>query len=183
MIAATVFVLGFVILGLGTVLVAMRSGSRPKPGGPGRSGRRWLVIGLPIVLIVIGIGIPALVLAGNVHHHSDVGPGGLVLFSHSNAKTNTNIDEVHGRHVFAEHCTTCHTLHGANAVGKVGPNLDLLIGGLGGSDAAATKTKRAFILSAIEQGRERGSGQMPAQLVVGREAADVAAFVAAVAGH
>jgi hypothetical protein len=176
MIAATVFVLAFVCAGLGTVFVAMRAGSSPKASGPGRTGRRWLFIGLPILFVVIGVGIPAIVLARNAHHHSDVGPGGLMLH------TNTNVDEVHGRHVFAQHCATCHTLHGANAVGKVGPNLDLLIGGLG-TGPASVKTKRAFILSAIAQGRERGSGQMPAQLVVGREAQDVAAFVAAVAGH
>ena len=34
-----------------------------------------------------------------------------------------------------------------------------------------------------ENGRARGQGQMPSGLLVGKEADDVAAFVAAVAGH
>ncbi|MEA2255541.1 MAG: hypothetical protein QOG35_1586, partial [Solirubrobacteraceae bacterium] len=41
---------------------------------------------------------------------------------------------------------------------------------------------RALVLDAIEQGRARGQGQMPAGLVDGQDAKDVAAFVVAVAG-
>jgi len=37
--------------------------------------------------------------------------------------------------------------------------------------------------NAIEEGRARGLGQMPALLYQGKEARDVANFVAAVAGH
>ena len=37
--------------------------------------------------------------------------------------------------------------------------------------------------NAIEEGRARGLGQMPALLYQGKEAEDVAEFVAAVAGH
>jgi hypothetical protein len=166
-----------VAIGLGTVLVAFRSGTAHGPSSPARGARRAIGVGLPILIVVLIVGIPTIVLARNHQHHSDVGPGGLLL------TTNANVDEVHGRHAFAQHCSTCHTLHGANAVGKVGPNLDLLVGGLGASDAAGTKVKRAFVLDAIDHGRARGAGQMPAQLVVGQEAADVAAFVAAVAGH
>ena len=39
------------------------------------------------------------------------------------------------------------------------------------------------MLNAIEEGRARGHGQMPALLYQGKEAEDVADFVAAVAGH
>ena len=39
------------------------------------------------------------------------------------------------------------------------------------------------MLNAILEGRARGIGQMPALLYQGKEAQDVAAFVAAVAGH
>ena len=31
-----------------------------------------------------------------------------------------------GRELFGDHCAVCHTLAAANAVGKVGPNLDML---------------------------------------------------------
>jgi cytochrome c551 len=175
MIAATVFVLAFITAGLGTVFVAMRAGSRSSSKAPSRGSRRALVIGLPILFVIVGVGVPAIVLANNHRDHADIGPGGLVLTDNHH----TNIDEVSGREAFAQHCSTCHTLHGANAVGKVGPNLDLLIGGLGGTQ----QSRAAFVLGAINQGRERGAGQMPAQLVVGRQATDVANFVAAVAGH
>jgi len=39
------------------------------------------------------------------------------------------------------------------------------------------------VLNAILEGRARGLGQMPAQLYQGREAEEVADFVAAVAGR
>jgi len=181
MVAAMVFVLVFVVLGVGVVLVAMSSRSGPRKP-PSRGARRWVVIGLPILIVIIGVGIPAIVIAQNHNSHADVGPGGLPLSDDVTIGTD-HVDQLHGRLSFSEHCATCHTLHGANAVGKVGPNLDLLVGGLGPSDAQGTKLKYAFVLNAIHDGRARGAGQMPAQLVVGQEAKDVAGFVAAVAGH
>jgi len=48
-----------------------------------------------------------------------------------------------------------------------------------GEDALAP----ALVLSAIAEGRARGLGQMPALLYQGKEAEEVASFVAAVAGH
>jgi mono/diheme cytochrome c family protein len=79
--------------------------------------------------------------------------------------------------VFADRCATCHTLRAANAVGKVGPNLDTLISGV------AENGRKPFILDAVEKGRARGQGQMPAGLVDGQDAQDVAGFVANTAGH
>ena len=76
-----------------------------------------------------------------------------------------------GRAVFAKYCSTCHTLKASNAVGKVGPNLDVL------------HPPKGLILDAIANGRARGQGQMPAGLVDGEDAQDVAAYVAAVAGR
>jgi Cytochrome c len=181
MVAAFVFVLLFVVLGLGVVLVAMTSRSGPRKP-PSRAARRALVIGLPILIVVIGIGVPAIVIAGNHHSHADVGPGGLALSNNTTIGTD-HVDQVAGRLSFSEHCATCHTLSGANAVGKVGPNLDLLVGGLGPSNIQGTKLKYAFVMSTIHDGRARGAGQMPAQLVIGQDAKNVAAFVAAVAGH
>ncbi len=172
MLATAAFVLLFVVIGLGTVLVAMRTGRDGGSGSTTRSSRRTIGIGLPILIIVLAVGIPTIVLARNHRHHATVGPGGLHLTA----------AQVHGREAFAQHCSTCHTLHSANAVGKVGPNLDVLVGGLG-ADAAALKIKSAFVLDAIKNGRARGAGQMPAQLVVGQQAKDVASYVAAVAGH
>ena len=42
---------------------------------------------------------------------------------------------------------------------------------------------KALVLNAVAEGRARGLGQMPALLYQGREAEEVADFVAAVAGH
>ena len=82
-----------------------------------------------------------------------------------------NAAQANGREVFGTYCATCHTLKASNAVGKVGPNLDVL------------HPPKGLILDAIANGRARGQGQMPAGLVDGQDAQDVAAYVAAVAGH
>ena len=79
--------------------------------------------------------------------------------------------QVNGRTLFAKNCATCHTLRAVNAVGKVGPNLDQL------------RPPAPLVLNAIQNGRARGNGQMPADLVAGSDAKDVASFVSAVAGH
>jgi len=178
MVAAGVFLVFFAVVGLLVVLVAMASRRGSPRSAPSRGTRRWVVIGVPILIVILAVGIPAIVIADNHNNQPEIGPGGLEL------NTNTNVDEVKGRASFAMHCGTCHTLHGANAVGKVGPNLDLLVGGLGPpGDKTANANKVKFVLSAIDQGRARGSGQMPARLIVGQEADNVAAFVAAVTGR
>jgi len=86
--------------------------------------------------------------------------------------------EEHSRQLFGERCRNCHTLKAANAVAQVGPNLDNLL-----SSNPDMAKRKAFVLSTIHEGRARGNGQMPADLVAGRDAKDVAAFVAAVAGR
>jgi mono/diheme cytochrome c family protein len=103
-----------------------------------------------------------LVLATNGgNHKSGEAVGGVDLSS----------AQVNGRKLFAKNCATCHTLRAVNAVGKVGPNLDQL------------RPPAALVLNAVNTGRARGNGQMPADLVTGQDAKDVAAFVGAVAGH
>jgi hypothetical protein len=64
-------------------------------------------------------------------------------------------------------------------VGRIGPNLDVRVG----VDISKQEGRKALVLNAIQEGRARGLGQMPAQLYQGREAEEVAEFVAAVAGH
>ena len=86
--------------------------------------------------------------------------------------------ELHGRQLFVAHCGSCHTLAAAGTVGQVGPNL---------GDIAVNE---ADVLHAIRtgggrhaKGQETGpSGNMPRNLVTGKDAQDVAAFVAANAG-
>jgi mono/diheme cytochrome c family protein len=166
-IGTIVFVLIFVGVGLAVVLAAMRSGRRPAVAdGPSRANRRATGIGVGLLILVVGLGLPALVLAVNAKNHAKHAPGGVDL----------NEAQVTGRELFADNCSTCHTLAASNAVGRVGPNLDDLASVQG---AAGAK----LVLNAIQNGRAGGRGNMPANLVQGQEAKDVASYVSAVSGR
>jgi mono/diheme cytochrome c family protein len=163
MIAALVLVLVFIAVGLSVVFVAFGAGPRRgrRARGPSRAGRRAVAVGVAIVIGGLGVAVPLAVGLVNGDDHAKNAPGGVDL----------NAAEVSGRATFAKYCATCHTLKASNAVGKVGPNLDAL------------HPPRALVLDAIKNGRARGQGQMPAGLVDGQDAQDVAAYVAAVAGR
>jgi cytochrome c551 len=166
-ITALAFIITFIVVGLVVVAAAFSGGrrQRERPPGPTRRNRRWVGLGVGVIVLLLGVLVPALVIASAKDAKN--APGGVKL----------NAAEESGRDIFAQRCATCHTLAAANAVGKVGPNLDQLVGGLD------PKGQKAFILNAIQQGRAQGRGQMPAGLVDGQDAQNVAAFVAAVAGH
>ncbi|HEU4975193.1 MAG TPA: cytochrome c [Baekduia sp.] len=165
MIGTIVFVLAFVVLGLGVVAVAMRSGRHPDPNRrPSRAQRRAWGSSIALFMVVVGIGVPLLVLITNSSSHAQQGPSGVDLTE----------AQAHGRQLFAENCATCHTLSASHAVGRVGPNLDQLNGG---------NLTPAFVLDAIKNGRARGMGNMPAGLLTGQDAKDVASYIAAVAGR
>jgi cytochrome c551/cytochrome c550 len=78
------------------------------------------------------------------------------------------------RKLFAVNCGSCHTLDRAGTDGVVGPNLDELLGD-GTPDGNEPR-----VLSAIENGVE---GRMPAGILQGEQAEEVANFVARVAGQ
>jgi mono/diheme cytochrome c family protein len=90
---------------------------------------------------------------------------------HGPAAIKLTAAEVEGRKLFATTCATCHTLGAVHAVGRVGPNLDVL------------QPPAALVLYAIQNGFAIGLGQMPARLYSGKDASDIAQFVAAVAGR
>ena len=166
-----VFILFWIIVGLGVFFVAMRGG----PRGAGESlhtesrlGQRAIVLGI-LVVFAFGVSVPALVLAFNGEHKASVAVGGVHLSS----------QEQKGRELFARACAVCHTLAAVKSVGRIGPDLDIRVG----ADIATPAGRKALVLSAIAEGRARGLGQMPAMLYQGKEAEDVADFVAAVAGH
>jgi mono/diheme cytochrome c family protein len=177
MVASTAFVQGFIFLGLTVLFFAFGGGprgARAQLHAQSRGANRAVSIGVGVVALALGVGVPALVLAANNRSESKKAPGGVKL---------TNAER-HGRTLFAENCSTCHTLAAAHSAGKVGPNLDALISGINGaSPAETTKNRITFIKSAIVQGRARGNGQMPAELLDGQDAQDVAAFVAKAAGR
>jgi mono/diheme cytochrome c family protein len=165
------FVLIWIILGLGVFFVAMRGGprgAREALHGESKAGKRLVTLGIA-VLLAFGLVVPALVMARNGDHRASVGVGGVHL----------NAEEQHGRYLFSQSCGVCHTLSATSSVGRIGPNLDILLP----EKSLTVAGRRALVLSAIAEGRARGLGQMPAQLYQGKEAEEVASFVAAVAGH
>lgn len=166
-----------VAIGVGVFLLAMRRPSGT-PGGStpaeSKAAQRGLTAGL-VLVCAFGLVVPALVLAFNSAHKASVGVGGVHL----------DAQQQKGRELFSHSCNLCHTLAGAAAVGRTGPNLDVLIPTVGAAlpEKAQYAVRKAFVLSAILEGRARGKGQMPRLLFQGNEAEDVAAFVAAIAGH
>lgn len=163
MVAAASFVIGFVLIGLAVVLIAMRGGPRGAreamhtQSGPGRSVTTWVIA---LVSLAFGIGIPAAVMAANGDNDKKA-QGGVKL----------STAQAEGRRLFTYNCGTCHTMRAAGTSGRVGPNLDEL------------RPPKQLVLDAIAKGRARGMGQMPAELLVGDEAEKVAAFVEAAAGR
>jgi cytochrome c551 len=168
LIAAIIF---WLLLGVGVFFVAIHRGprgARRSLYGEGKVGQRLVTLGI-VILFAFGLAVPALVLAFNGDHKASAAIGGLHL----------NAQEIKGRELFARSCAVCHTLAAVKSVGRTGPDLDVRVG----QDISTAAGRKALVLSAILEGRARGLGQMPAQLYVGREARDVAEFVAAVAGH
>jgi mono/diheme cytochrome c family protein len=160
-VSTALFVLFFVVLGLGVVLVAMRSGSKGPVLDPNKRGsRRALAWILAVLVLGFLVAVPLAVAIDNAGTAEEkAGPVRL------------NANEEKGRQVFNERCVQCHTLGASNAVQLVGPDLDEM------------RPPKALVLDAIEKGRARGQGQMPALLVTGPEAEHVAEYVAKVAGR
>jgi hypothetical protein len=172
---AVVLFLGFwVVLALALVFVAIRGGlggARAAFQSQSRGGRRAASTAFAIFYVGFGIALPIVLLSGNRSRASaHVG------------EVKLTPAEKHGRNVFAQNCAVCHTLAAANAVGNVGPNLDLL------------KPPKSLVLNAINNGCLQnpppsspatclGYGNMPAGIVQGKDAQDVADFVARVAGQ
>jgi mono/diheme cytochrome c family protein len=172
--AVIAFVAFWVILALVLVFIAIRGGvggAREALQTQSRGGRKAAVVIFAFVYVAFGVAIPLLFLTGN-HSNASAQIGGIKLTA----------DEKQGRELFGQHCGVCHTLAGANAVGKIGPNLDQL------------KPPKQLVLNTINNGclpnpppksQEAclGQGVMPADLVEGQQAEQVAAFVSRVAGQ
>ena len=161
MIAVTALVLGFIVLGLAVVAAGFSGGRRDGKSSPSRGTNRLVYVGVAIVVLTLGIGIPVLVSVNNADNAEADAVGGVDLTA----------QQVAGRALFATSCANCHTLRASNAVGKIGPNLDVL------------RPPSGLVENAVLQGRARGNGNMPAGLFSGEDAKQVAAYVAAVAGR
>jgi hypothetical protein len=174
MLPALLFVAFWVVLGLGLFLVAVRGG----PGGvraalqsQERGGRQALGIAFVVAYVGFGVALPVVFLVGN-HSNANAQFSGLKLTA----------AEKTGRELFGQKCGVCHTLAAANAIGKVGPNLDQI------------QPSQSLVLHTIQYGCLQnpgpsnpnetclGQGTMPPAILQGKQAQQVAAFVARVAG-
>jgi mono/diheme cytochrome c family protein len=105
-----------------------------------------------------------------------------------------NADVAHGKELFVQKCGSCHTLADAGTQGKIGPNLDDAFSGpraQGFKESTIRNIVRDQILFPVSNpagvikgpnGQEQRAPGMPADLVTGADAQDVAAYVASVAG-
>lgn len=87
------------------------------------------------------------------------------------------------KNLFQTNCGSCHTLARAGADGIVGPNLDERLAGAAGPaiDDTGVQNSQTRVMNAIENGF--GGGAMPAGILQGADAENVANFVARVAGR
>jgi mono/diheme cytochrome c family protein len=172
--AVLLFAAFWVVLGVGVFFLAFRGGPSealaPRAGPRSYRARRamgWLFV---VTYIAFGAVLPAVFLIGN-HNNANGQVGGIKLSAAAK----------HGREIFGQRCGLCHTLAGANAEGKVGPNLDVVQP----SEGLVLHTIQYGCLQNPPKGSQEaclGQGTMPAQVVQGNDAADVAKFVATVAG-
>ncbi|MDP2712270.1 MAG: cytochrome c [Solirubrobacteraceae bacterium] len=159
--AATLFLSFFIALGLGVFFVAMRGGPRGVRDTLEAGRRRPLhaaEFAVAAAIALFGLVVPAAVMLSD---QASAGPSGETL----------SAEHKDGREVFNRKCATCHMLDDANAVGLVGPDLDVLAPTAG------------LTINAIEEGRARGQSQMPALLIEGEEARHVAEYIEHVAGR
>jgi len=175
MLGTWLFVAFWVLLGLGVFFIAIRGGlggARATLQSQSRGARRTAGWTFAVLYIGFGVLVPALFLVGN-HANANSQVGGIKLTA----------AEKTGREMFGFRCGVCHTLAAANAIGKVGPNLDTI------------KPSLSLVLHTIEYGCLQsppsptaptnclGEGNMPANIIQGQQASDVAKFVARVAGQ
>ncbi len=174
MLAVFLFIALWAVVGLGLFYVAMRgraSGAGPPVQAP-RPGRHRIA-GLVYLCtyLAFGVALPLVFLTGN-HTNANKQVGGLKLTA----------AEKTGRELFGQHCGVCHTLAAANAVGQVGPNLDQIQP----SASLTLKTIQNGCLQSPPPSQSSqtclGYGTMPANILLGNDANQVAQFVARVAG-
>ena len=92
-------------------------------------------------------------------------------------KATSSGDQTNGKQLFTQKCAACHVLAAAGAQGTIGPNLDDAF-----AESKAEHFKQSTIQNVVLDQIREASLPMPANLVTGKDAIDVAGYVAAVAG-
>jgi mono/diheme cytochrome c family protein len=165
----------WLLLGLGVFFIAVRGGlrgTRATLQSQTHGARRLAAVSFTTIYFAFGIALPVIFLVGN-HVNTNRQFAGM----------NLTAAEKRGQVIFANHCGVCHTLAAASTNGKVGPNLDVI------------KPTETLVLHTINNGCLQqpapsesaqtclGLGTMPAGIVAGEQAQQVAKFVSAVAGR
>jgi mono/diheme cytochrome c family protein len=112
--------------------------------------------------------------------------GGFAFLAGCDASEDADLDR--GRALFLQKCGTCHTLAQAGSGADIGPNLDASFA-QARADGMDNDTVEGIVQQQIANPREVKEGVpnyasifMPADLVTGQDAEDVATYVASVAG-
>ena len=102
----------------------------------------------------------------------------------SGCDANENADLENGRQLFSANCGTCHVLAQAGSTAIIGPDLDAAFAAA--RDAGMDQdTIEGVVQAQIENPRQTDiddPSYMPANIVEGEEAEDVASYIASVAG-
>lgn len=156
------FLLPFVLLGAAVVFIAFS-------GGPGKAREAYLTlgsgalkVGVPLAVLVLGVAVPAIVLANRGEAQGGTG---------SLRSTAPTPDDQQGKQLFRERCSSCHSLAAVNARGVTGPNLDRI------GEVTPKRVRNAIRIGGT------GEKRMPAGLLDGPDAEHVAQYLSKVAGR
>jgi mono/diheme cytochrome c family protein len=159
--AVAAFIAAFVALGIGVVFVAASGGGAAARENYLTRGRTLFRVVFPVLVLVLGLAVPALVIADRKAGEGATGRAATI-------KPSAKVEK--GKELFRSTCWSCHSLAAAGARGNTGPNLDEV--------GALTKQR---VQSAIKNGGT-GQGRMPKGLLSGEEADAVGEYLENVAG-
>ena len=162
MVQSVALVVAFLALGAAVGFVAFSGGPSKAREAYLTRGRGFFRVAIPVLYIGLGIAVPAIVIA-----NSGQGEGGTPGLAGKNASASVS----HGKTLFRQTCASCHSLAAVNARGITGPNLDNI------GQVTPQRVRNAIRIGGTGQGR------MPQNLLQGKNAQDVANFVASVAGR
>jgi cytochrome c553 len=152
----------FVVAGIAVLFIAFAGGAGAAREMYMTRGGRIFTFTIVILYVALGVVVPAAVIASRGEAEGGVGA--------LRGEEPSQADEF-GKELFIQNCKSCHTLAAVQAHGVTGPNLDEL----GGLD-------KQRVLNAIKRGGT-GDGRMPANILQGQNAQDVAGWLAQVAGQ
>ena len=154
--------LPFVLLGIAVIFIAFTGGPTAAREAYLTRGNRLFRIAIPVLYVLLGVVVPGAVIAARGEAEGAKG---------RERTTSLSPKLERGKESFRHTCASCHNLDAVNARGVTGPDLDEL-----------GQLDKKRVLNAIRKGGT-GQGRMPAGLLQGRDADDVATYVAKVAGN